>query len=49
MGFFRVIDHIFDEVDNHIQSGDLVTVFKMSALPSLYDLFVKLIECLVIF
>ncbi|KAE8037016.1 hypothetical protein FH972_009643 [Carpinus fangiana] len=42
----EVIDHIFSEVDKHIETGDLVSTFKMSALPSLYDLFVKLIGCL---
>ncbi|XP_059429672.1 callose synthase 3 [Corylus avellana] len=42
----EVIDYIFSEVDKHIENGDLVSTFKMSALPSLYDLFVKLIGCL---
>lgn len=45
--FFRVIECIFSEVDRHIEAGDLIREFKMSALPSLYDHFVKLIGYLV--
>ena len=44
---FRVIGDIFSEVDKHIEAGDLISECKMSALPSLYDLFVKLIKYLV--
>ncbi|KAK9941339.1 hypothetical protein M0R45_017945 [Rubus argutus] len=39
----EVIDYIFMEVDKHIAEGNLMREFKMSALPSLYDHFVKLI------
>ncbi|KAL6341057.1 hypothetical protein AAG906_032172 [Vitis piasezkii] len=39
----EVIECIFSEVDRHIEAGDLIREFKMSALPSLYDHFVKLI------
>lgn len=46
---FRVIEYIFSEVDKHIEAGDLISEFKMSALPSLYELFVKLIKYLVSF
>ncbi|KAG6630069.1 callose synthase 3-like [Carya illinoinensis] len=42
----QVIDYIFGEVDQHIDKHDLVREFKMSALPSLYDYFVKLMKCL---
>ncbi|KAL5832191.1 hypothetical protein ACOSQ4_017545 [Xanthoceras sorbifolium] len=42
----QVIGDIFSEVDNHIEAGDLIREYKMSALPSLYDLFVKLIKFL---
>lgn len=48
MGFFRVIDYIFSEVDKHIGDGNLISEYKMSALPNLYERFVKLIKCLVI-
>lgn len=44
---FRVIDYIFSEVDKHIEAGNLISEYKMSALPSLYDHFVKLIKYLV--
>lgn len=43
----RVIEIIFAEVDKHIDTGDLIQEYKMSALPSLYDHFVKLIKYLV--
>ncbi|KAK1390765.1 1,3-beta-glucan synthase [Heracleum sosnowskyi] len=43
----EVIDYIFSEVDKHIESGDLISEYKMSALPSLYDHLVKLIKYLV--
>lgn len=46
---FRVIEYIFSEVDKHIEAGNLISEYKMSALPSLYDLFVKLIKFLVSF
>ncbi|KAK0605244.1 hypothetical protein LWI29_024524 [Acer saccharum] len=42
----QVIWDIFSEVDKHIEAGDLISEYKMSALPSLYDLFVKLIKYL---
>ncbi|KAF3452613.1 hypothetical protein FNV43_RR03046 [Rhamnella rubrinervis] len=42
----EVIEYIFSEVDKHIEAGDLIKEFKMSALPSLYDHFVKLIKYL---
>ncbi|KAK6925713.1 1,3-beta-glucan synthase subunit FKS1-like, domain-1 [Dillenia turbinata] len=38
-----VINFIFSEVDKHIEAGDLIREYKMSALPSLYKHFVKLI------
>lgn len=47
MLLFRVIEYIFSEVDKHIEAGDLTSELKMSALPSLYELFVKLIKYLV--
>ncbi|PQM33653.1 callose synthase 3 [Prunus yedoensis var. nudiflora] len=42
----EVIDFIFSEVDKHIESNDLMVEFKMSALPSLYAQFIRLIEYL---
>lgn len=45
--YFRVIQFIFSEVDTHIEKGDLLSEYKMSALPDLYDHFVKLIKHLV--
>ena len=45
---FRVIEIIFSEVDKHIDTGALIQEYRMSALPSLYDHFVKLIKYLVI-
>ncbi|PON48810.1 Glycosyl transferase [Parasponia andersonii] len=42
----EVINFIFSEVDKHIGAGDLLTDFKMSALPTLYEHFVKLIKLL---
>ncbi|CAN4114062.1 unnamed protein product [Withania somnifera] len=42
----EVIEYIFSEVDKHIEAGDLISEFKMSALPNLYELFVKLIKYL---
>ncbi|KAJ6945093.1 callose synthase 3 [Populus alba x Populus x berolinensis] len=41
-----VIDFIFSEVNKHIDEGDLISEYKMSALPFLYDHFVKLIKYL---
>ncbi|RYR49519.1 hypothetical protein Ahy_A07g036037 isoform A [Arachis hypogaea] len=41
-----VINNIFGRVDEHINNGDLLTELNMSALPSLYDRFIKLIELL---
>ncbi|XP_010265915.1 PREDICTED: callose synthase 3 [Nelumbo nucifera] len=42
----EIINNIFEEVDKHISEETLITEFKMSALPSLYDKFVELIKCL---
>ena len=42
-----MIEDIFSEVDKHIDEGDLLSEYKMSALPSLYEHFVKLITYLV--
>ncbi|XP_059628840.1 callose synthase 3 [Cornus florida] len=42
----EVIEYIFSEVDKHIGEGNLISEFKMSALPSLYEHFVKLINFL---
>ncbi|KAK6138372.1 hypothetical protein DH2020_027888 [Rehmannia glutinosa] len=42
----EVIEYIFSEVDKHIGEDDLLTEYKLSALPSLYDLFVKLVKYL---
>ncbi|XP_052173079.1 callose synthase 3 [Diospyros lotus] len=42
----EVIEYIFSEVDKHIEEGNLLSEYKMSALPSLYDHFVKLITYL---
>lgn len=47
MFFARVIEYIFSEVDKHIAEDDLLTEYQLSALPSLYDLFVKLVKYLV--
>lgn len=44
---FRVIEYIFAEVEKHIEEGTLIKEYKMSALPSLYEHFVKLIKYLV--
>lgn len=44
---FRVINEIFEKVDDHIQKESLITDLNMSALPSLYKQFVQLIEYLV--
>ncbi|KAK1420284.1 hypothetical protein QVD17_21754 [Tagetes erecta] len=37
---------IFEKVDHHIEKGDLISVLDMSALPSLTDHFIQLIEFL---
>ncbi|GAB4835146.1 Callose synthase 3 [Ancistrocladus abbreviatus] len=42
----EVIEYIFSEVEKHIEAVDLVTEYKISALPSLYEHFVKLMKCL---
>lgn len=42
-----VIDEIFSRVDHHIEQEDLIKELNMSALPSLYENFVELIEYLV--
>lgn len=44
---YSVIKEIFTKVDNHIQQDDLTRELNMSALPSLCDQFVQLIEYLV--
>ncbi|GMN26651.1 hypothetical protein TIFTF001_001365 [Ficus carica] len=41
-----VVEFIFSEVEKQIESGNLLLEFKMSALPTLYDHFVKLIKLL---
>ncbi|GAB2276965.1 Callose synthase 3 [Dionaea muscipula] len=43
--FSEVEKHIFFEVDKHKERGD-VTEYRISALPSLYEHFVKLMKCL---
>nr|POE82802.1 callose synthase 3 [Quercus suber] len=42
----RIIEKIFSEVDPLIENGTIIREYKMSALPSLYDLFVRLIKYL---
>ncbi|XP_015901659.1 callose synthase 1 [Ziziphus jujuba] len=42
----KVIEDIFNKVDDHIQKDDLLLEFNMSALPNLYQQFVTLIEYL---
>ncbi|XP_028064548.1 callose synthase 3-like isoform X3 [Camellia sinensis] len=42
-----VINEIFSKVDHHIQEGDLISELNMSALPSLYEQFLQLIEYLI--
>ncbi|EXB29008.1 Callose synthase 3 [Morus notabilis] len=42
----EVVEYTFSEVEKHIESGDLLVEFKMSALPNLYEHFVKLIKLL---
>nr|GEV80223.1 callose synthase 3 [Tanacetum cinerariifolium] len=44
----KVINEIFEEVDKHIENGNLVRDFNMSALPILFDHVVKLIKYLLI-
>jgi len=46
---YRVINQIFSEVDDHIAKDTLITDLKMSALPNLYNQFVRLIKLLVNF
>ncbi|KAL3622395.1 Callose synthase 1 [Castilleja foliolosa] len=41
-----VINEIFSQADDHIEQGNLLLEFNMSALPYLYDQFVQLIEYL---
>ncbi|KAL8129308.1 hypothetical protein V2J09_018463 [Rumex salicifolius] len=43
----KVIEYIFSEVENHIEAGDLIAEYRMSALPSLYEHFVELIKILI--
>ncbi|XP_010940236.1 callose synthase 3 [Elaeis guineensis] len=40
----EVIDHLFAQVDQHIEKGTLLTELNLSALPSLYDKFIDLIK-----
>ncbi|GFP79995.1 callose synthase 3 [Phtheirospermum japonicum] len=42
----EVIEYIFSEVDKHIEDDDLLAEYKLSALPSLYNLFVELVKYL---
>ncbi|CAI8601679.1 unnamed protein product [Vicia faba] len=42
----KVIEYILSEVDKHIEAGDLINEFKLSALPSLYGQFIELIKYL---
>ncbi|GAB2300205.1 Callose synthase 1 [Dionaea muscipula] len=42
----KVIDEIFSTVDHHIKEDELIRALNMSALPSLYEQFVMLIEFL---
>ena len=44
---YRLINGIFTIVETHMDEGDLITEYKMSALPSLYEHFVELMKCLV--
>lgn len=44
----RVIEEIFNKIDEHIEKDDLLMEYNMSALPNLYKQFVTLIEYLVI-
>ncbi|GLT70020.1 hypothetical protein SLA2020_421250 [Shorea laevis] len=39
----KVIDYIFSEVDKRLEEDNLIKEYRMSALPSLYEHFVKLI------
>lgn len=43
-----MIKEIFSKVDEHIADGNLIKDFNMSALPTLYEQFVRLIDFLVI-
>lgn len=47
-GYYRVITKIFDVIDLHISNKTLISELQMKALRDLYDLFVKLIEYLVL-
>lgn len=42
-----MIEYIFSEVDKHIVEDDLLTEYKLNALPNLYELFVRLVKYLV--
>jgi callose synthase len=42
----KIINEIFKKIEEHIDNADLITELNMSALPSLYDQFVRLIEFL---
>ncbi|KAL3637979.1 Callose synthase 3 [Castilleja foliolosa] len=42
----EVIEYIFSEVDKHIEADNLLIEYKLNALPSLYELFVKLVKYL---
>ncbi|KAI3495636.1 hypothetical protein L1887_37981 [Cichorium endivia] len=41
-----IMKDIFEKVDHHINEGDILSVLNMSALPSLTDHFIRLIEYL---
>ncbi|KAL8474303.1 hypothetical protein ACS0TY_030945 [Phlomoides rotata] len=42
----EVIEYIFSEVDKHIEEDDLLSEYKLNALPNLYELFVRLVKYL---
>ncbi|KAL8468955.1 hypothetical protein ACS0TY_031960 [Phlomoides rotata] len=44
----EVIEYIFSEVDKHIEEDDLLSEYKLNALPNLYELFVRLVKYLTI-
>lgn len=43
----RVLEEIFSKVDHHIQNDDVMSKLNISALPSLCDQLIRLIEYLV--
>ncbi|KAM7266626.1 hypothetical protein ACFE04_004523 [Oxalis oulophora] len=42
----KIINEIFNKIEEHIEKDDLISELNMSALPSLYGQFVRLIEYL---